>query len=67
VLIVHGENDRQCPLWTAQTTYERLTGSAHRELKVFRLDEVGASHCGADVKSMVTDYIHDWVAKFFDL
>jgi dienelactone hydrolase len=67
VLIVHGENDRQCPLWTAETTYDRMTGSPRRELKVFRLDEGGASHCGADVKSMVTDYIHDWVARFFDL
>jgi dienelactone hydrolase len=65
ILILHGANDRQCPMWTAQKTYDRVVNSAHRELKVFTLDEGGASHCQADVMTMATDYIHDWLGRFF--
>jgi len=65
ILILHGSNDRQCPLWTAQKTYDRAVSSAHRELKVFTLDTGGASHCQADVTTMATDYIHDWLGQFF--
>lgn len=66
VLVFHGENDRQCPLWTAERTYEHATGASQRELRVFTLEEGGAEHCQGDVFSMATDFIHDWLALFFD-
>jgi fermentation-respiration switch protein FrsA (DUF1100 family) len=36
-LIVHGENDRQIPLWHAEKLYEAAVNSPDRELKVFQL------------------------------
>lgn len=62
LLIVHGENDRQAPLWTAQRTYERAVNSARRELKIFTFDEGGAEHCSLDNSSICVDYMHDWIA-----
>ena len=66
VLVFHGEDDRQCPLWTAERTYERATGSSRRELRVFTREEGGAEHCQGDIMSMATDFIHDWLALFFE-
>jgi dienelactone hydrolase len=62
-LIVHGENDRQIPLWHAEKTYEMAVNSPDRELKIFRLADGGAEHCGADNGSLIVDYITDWVAE----
>lgn len=62
LLVVHGENDRQVPLWAAERTYEAATSSPRRELKVFTLDEGGAEHCQVDNVTMATDYIYDWIA-----
>ncbi len=62
-LIVHGENDRQIPLWHAEKTYAGAVNSPDRELKVFTLSEGGAEHCGADNGHLVVDYITDWVAE----
>jgi dipeptidyl aminopeptidase/acylaminoacyl peptidase len=63
LLIVHGENDRQVPLWHAQRTYEKAVNSPGRELKICRLADGGAEHCGADNSSLVVDYMTDWVAE----
>ncbi len=63
LLIVHGENDRQIPLWHAEKTYECAVNSADRELKIFRLADGAAEHCGADNGSLVVDYITDWCAE----
>jgi len=63
LLIVHGENDRQVPLWHAERTYEKAVNSPGRELKVFRLADGGAEHCGADNSTLVVDYMTDWVAE----
>jgi len=63
LLIVHGENDRQSPLWNAQRTFECAVNSPGRELKIFRLADGGAEHCGADNTSLVVDYMVDWVAE----
>jgi dienelactone hydrolase len=65
LLVFHGENDRQVPLWAAERTVERAVNAASRELRVFRVDEGGAEHCSVDLFSQATDYIHDWVARFF--
>jgi dienelactone hydrolase len=62
LLIVHGENDRQIPLWHAEKTYEDAVNAKSRELKVFTLADGGAEHCGADNGSLIVDYICDWVA-----
>ena len=63
LLIVHGENDRQVPLWHAERTYAAAVNSADRELKICRLADGGAEHCGADNGPLVVDYITDWVAE----
>ncbi|MGZ8211891.1 MAG: alpha/beta hydrolase family protein [Burkholderiales bacterium] len=63
LLIVHGENDRQVPLWHAQRTYDEAVNSDGRELKICRLADGGAEHCGADNSTLVVDYMTDWVAE----
>jgi dienelactone hydrolase len=63
LLIVHGENDRQVPLWHAERTYEAAVNSRGRELKICRLADGGAEHCGADNSPLVVDYMTDWVAE----
>jgi pimeloyl-ACP methyl ester carboxylesterase len=65
LLVFHGENDRQVPLWAAERTVERAVNAATRELRVFTVEEGGAEHCSVDLFSQATDYIHDWVARFF--
>lgn len=66
LLIVHGENDRQIPLWHAEKTYEDAVNAKSRELKIFTLADGGAEHCGADNGSLIVDYICDWVADRLD-
>ena len=63
LLVVHGENDRQVPLWHAEKTYETAVNSPNRRLKVFTFAEGGAEHCQVDNNSMAEDYIADWVAE----
>ncbi len=63
LLIVHGENDRQIPLWHAEKTMTAAVNSPARKLKVFTLAEGGAEHCQADNSSFAVDYIADWVAN----
>ena len=63
LLIVHGENDRQVPLWHAERTFEAAVNSPGRELKICRLADGGAEHCGADNGPLVVDYMTDWVAE----
>ena len=63
LLIVHGENDRQVPLWHAEKTYERAVNSPGRKLVVCRLADGGSEHCGADNGPLVVDIMTDWVAE----
>jgi dienelactone hydrolase len=63
LLIVHGENDRQVPLWRAEKTIEAAVNSPGRKLKVFTLAEGGAEHCQADNNTMAVDTMADWVAE----
>ena len=62
LLVVHGENDRQIPLWHAEKIIEAAVNSPRRELKVFTIAEGGAEHCQADNSAMLVDYAADWVA-----
>jgi dienelactone hydrolase len=63
LLIVHGENDRQVPLWHAQRTYDAAINSPDRELKIFRLADGAAEHCGADNTPLIVDWMTDWAAE----
>lgn len=63
LLVVHGENDRQVPLWRAEKTIEAAVNSPNRKLRVFTLAEGGAEHCQADNSSMAVDDMADWVAE----
>jgi fermentation-respiration switch protein FrsA (DUF1100 family) len=40
--VVHGENDRQVPLWHAERTIEAAVNSPPRELKICRLADGAA-------------------------
>lgn len=62
LLVIHGENDRQVPLWHAEKTYAAAVNSPDRELKICRLADGAAEHCGADNAPLITDYMTDWVA-----
>jgi dipeptidyl aminopeptidase/acylaminoacyl peptidase len=62
LLVIHGENDRQVPLWHAERTVAEAVNSPDAELKVNRLADGGAEHCGADNSTIVVDYMTDWVA-----
>ncbi len=62
-LITHGERDRQIPLKYAHQSFEQLSSSPRRELKIFTEREGGVEHVGADNMSFGRDYIADWVAE----
>ncbi|MCB1388692.1 MAG: prolyl oligopeptidase family serine peptidase [Rhodobacteraceae bacterium] len=62
-LITHGEFDRQIGLEYAHQSYEQLTNSPRRELKVFTPREGGVEHVGADNMSYGRSYIADWFAE----
>ncbi len=63
LLIVHGENDRQVPLWHAQKTFDAAVNSPNRKLKIFTLAEGGAEHCQTDDRVRAVDYMADWIAE----
>jgi dipeptidyl aminopeptidase/acylaminoacyl peptidase len=65
LLVFHGENDRQVPLWTAERTVERAVNAASAELRVFTQAEGGAEHCELDLFTQATDYVADWLDLFF--
>ena len=62
-LVTHGEKDSQIPLKWAQRTYEQLTNSPKRELKIFTEREGGVQHAGFDNSINPGHYIADWVAE----
>jgi dienelactone hydrolase len=61
-LVTHGARDRQIPVDYAHQTFEQLTSSPRRELKIFTDREGGVEHVGADNMSFGRDYIADWFA-----
>lgn len=62
-LVTHGESDRQIPLEYAQQTFEQLTNSPDRELRVFTAREGGVQHCSLDNTANAGSIIADWVAE----
>jgi len=61
-LVTHGAHDRQIPVNYAHQTYEQLTNSPKRELRIMTRREGGVEHVGADNMSFARDYIADWFA-----
>ncbi|MBB5747023.1 alpha/beta hydrolase family protein [Brevundimonas variabilis] len=61
-LVTHGERDRQIGLEYAHQSFDQLTNSPRRELKIFTDREGGVEHVGADNMSFGRDYIADWFA-----
>ncbi|AOW12048.1 hydrolase [Hydrogenophaga crassostreae] len=62
-LVTHGEKDSQIPLKWAHRTFEQLTNSPKRELKVFTDREGGVQHSSFDNSINAGQYIADWVAE----
>ncbi len=62
-LITHGENDRQIGMEYAHQSFEQLTNSPRRELKIFTPREGGVEHVGADNMAYGRSYIADWFAE----
>jgi dienelactone hydrolase len=63
LLVIHGENDRQVPLYCAENVIAAAVNSPGRKLKVFTLAEGEAEHCQIDNMSLTVDYMADWIAK----
>jgi len=61
-LVTHGEQDRQIALEYAHQSYDQLTNSPKRELRIFTPREGGVEHVGADNMAFGRDYIADWFA-----
>jgi dipeptidyl aminopeptidase/acylaminoacyl peptidase len=61
-LVTHGAHDRQIGLEYAYQTFDQLSNSGRRELKIFTEREGGVEHVGADNMSFGRDYIADWFA-----
>jgi dienelactone hydrolase len=64
-LVTHGERDRQIGLAYAHQTFDQLTASPKRELKIFTDREGGVEHVGVDNMSYGRDFIADWIAQTF--
>ena len=62
-LVTHGEADRQIPLDYAYCSFEQLSNSPDRELKVFKPREGGIHHSSLDNTANAGAWIADWVAE----
>ena len=62
-LVTHGAKDRQISLDYAHQSFDQLSASPRRELKIFTEREGGVEHVGADNMSFGRDYIADWFAN----
>lgn len=62
-LVTHGAQDRQIPVQYAHQSFDQLTASPKRELKIFTPREGGVEHVGADNMAYGRDYIADWFAE----
>jgi dipeptidyl aminopeptidase/acylaminoacyl peptidase len=62
-LVTHGAEDRQISVDYAHQSYDQLTNSSRRELKLFTPREGGVEHVGADNMTFGRHYIADWFAE----
>jgi fermentation-respiration switch protein FrsA (DUF1100 family) len=61
IFILHGEDDRQAPAWTAEKTYRAAARSVRRDLMIIPSGEPGSEHCQIDALSVAVEALHDWV------
>ncbi|MGH3381310.1 MAG: alpha/beta hydrolase family protein [Actinoallomurus sp.] len=61
IFVLHGEDDRQAPSWTAERTYEAADRSTRRDLMVIPAGEPGSAHCQLDAIGVGVGALHDWV------
>jgi alpha-beta hydrolase superfamily lysophospholipase len=64
-LVVHGANDRVCPVDSAHKLYAAV-GSKNKAIKIFTVEEGGAQHCQVDNRQLGIDYIADWLTPIVD-
>jgi hypothetical protein len=64
-LVTHGGGDRQIPLEYAHQSFDQLSNSPKRELKIFGPDEQGVEHSSLDNVANARDWIADWVSETF--
>lgn len=64
-LVTHGEADKQIPLEYAHQSYDQLTNSPDRELKIFTEREGGIQHSSLDNTANAGTFIADWIAMRF--
>lgn len=64
-LVTHGANDRQISVEYAHRTFDQLTNSPKRELKIFTEREGGIEHVSVDNMANARDFIADWIAETF--
>lgn len=62
-LVTHGQADRQIPLEYAHQSFDQLTNSSDRELKIFTPREGGIHHSSLDNTANAGAFIADWVAE----
>ena len=64
-LVVHGQDDRVCPVESAHQLYAAV-GSQRKHIKIFTAAEGAAEHCQVDNRQLGIDYIADWLAAVFE-
>ena len=62
-LVTHGAKDRKISVDYAQQSFDQLTNSPRRELKIFTDREGGVEHVGADNMAFGRYYSADWFAE----
>ncbi|MFV5516879.1 alpha/beta hydrolase family protein [Acinetobacter gerneri] len=65
-LVTHGIADKQIPIEYAHQSYDQLSNSPNRELKIFTEKEGGIQHSSLDNTANAGSYIADWVAEQFN-
>jgi Esterase FrsA-like len=61
ILVLHGEDDRQAPAWTAEKTYQAADRSTRRDLIIVPSGQPGSEHCQLDAVGVAIEALHDWV------
>ncbi|WP_293910387.1 prolyl oligopeptidase family serine peptidase [Deinococcus sp.] len=62
-LLLHGADDQQIPTEYAHQSYDAMTSSPDRELKIITSREGGSQHSSTDNSAYAVDYMADWVAE----
>lgn len=63
LVITHGANDRQVPIWHAHEVMRRAVSAPSQELHIFTSEEGGDQHCHLDNLPTARDFLCDRVAE----